>query len=218
MKNLILILTTASLALTSCNKKPIRGEGSTRSDTRKLADFNAISANGSSNVDVIASNENKVVVTGYENLIPVYETDVRNGTLTLEFDSKYINVRNNNIRVTVYTDGFSSFHINGSGDGKIGANINTTELEAEINGSGDISVSFGNYNKIRNRVNGSGSINSKDAVGRDVFAEISGSGDIDVTATNYLSAHISGSGTIDYWGNPEGVDTDISGSGKVRKH
>ena len=67
-------------------------------------------------------------------------------------------------------------------------------------------------------INGSGNINTRDVDADDVYTDISGSGDISVTALNMLDARISGSGDIDYWGNPPTVKLDVSGSGRVRKH
>lgn len=205
------------IAVTSCRKHFIKGEGATITETRDLAEIDAVELNGSEQLEIISGTENKVEITGYHNLVPVYESKVRNGKLVLQMDDDYINVKNNNIRVKLYTTGVNRIYVNGSGDVDAHENIGIS-MYATINGSGTVTFGENHFTDLDVTVNGSGEINAKDAVSETVYADISGSGDIDVTVTKYLNVKISGSGTVDYWGNPsDGVDTDISGSGKVRK-
>ena len=49
-------------------------------------------------------------------------------------------------------------------------------------------------------------------------AEVNGSGDVEVYASKSLYARVSGSGDIDYKGNPANVDKKTSGSGDVTAH
>ncbi|HEY8936280.1 MAG TPA: DUF2807 domain-containing protein, partial [Cyclobacteriaceae bacterium] len=46
---------------------------------------------------------------------------------------------------------------------------------------------------------------------------ISGSGNVEINVKDDLDAHISGSGSISYKGNPSHVNSDASGSGSIRK-
>lgn len=205
------------ITVTSCRKHFIRGEGHTITETRDLAEIDAVELNGSEKLEIISATENKVEITGYHNLVPVYKSKVRNGKLVLEMDNDYINVKNNNIRVKLYTTGINNIYVNGSGDVNARDNIGI-RMDAVVNGSGTISFGDNHFTELDVSVNGSGDVNAKDAVSETVYADISGSGDIDVTVRKYLNAKISGSGTVDYWGNPtDGVDAEISGSGKVRK-
>jgi hypothetical protein len=45
-----------------------------------------------------------------------------------------------------------------------------------------------------------------------------GSGDVYVKANDRLSAKITGSGDVTYYGNPKDVNRRIYGSGSLRKH
>lgn len=220
MKRIIVLslIAAATVSFTSCRKHSLRGEGSTTSETRDLAAFTSVDANGSTDIEIFASSQNKVIVTGYSNLIPVYETKVKNGRLTLEFDDKYINVKNNNIRVKLYTTAMSDIDLNGSGNVNIYEGMKASTMRVSINGSGIIDVAQNSFDAIYYKVNGSGDINGRSSEAGYVDADISGSGNIDVTVHNKLDAKISGSGSIDYWGSPAEVNTDISGSGKVRKN
>ncbi|MCB0432791.1 MAG: DUF2807 domain-containing protein, partial [Mangrovimonas sp.] len=44
---------------------------------------------------------------------------------------------------------------------------------------------------------------------------ISGSGDIDVVSNSQIKARVSGSGSVEYRGNPELKDTKVAGSGRI---
>lgn len=219
MKRIIFLgLTLSALAFSSCSKVRLKGEGSILSETRQLENFTEVEANGSTDVEIIPSATNSVIVTGYQNLIPAYDTRVRDGRLILEFKKGYINVRNNNIKVTVYTTATNRALLNGSGNIHFADDLNTNSMSVDINGSGNVFIGNNNFTTAHYKINGSGNINAKLAIAENVTAKISGSGDIDLTATKSLIAKISGSGSIDYWGNPSVVETDISGSGKVRKN
>src|SRR5688572_13502541 len=116
MKHILSIsLITILLSAVSCKKMGLKGDGTTTSETRTVSSFNTILADGDVDVDVYPSNENKVIVTGYSNLIGVYQTDVSGDRLRLKFRDGYINVRNNNIHVAVYTKQLSGVKVNGSG-------------------------------------------------------------------------------------------------------
>ncbi len=217
MKRILALAIGASLTLASCSKNRIKGEGSIVSETRSIGTITQVNLNGSEELEIVPSKENKIVVSGYQNLVPVYKTNVSGSTLNLEFERKYYNVRNNNIKVTLYTTSLNKIELNGSGNINIKDSLKTDNLKVEINGSGNV-YSYPNYfQNLSLDINGSGNINMRQATGKYVRAEVSGSGDIEITVEEKLDAHISGSGQIKYWGNPSTVNTDISGSGKVRK-
>ncbi len=214
----ISILLLGTVFITSCSKSRIKGEGSILSETRQVGNFTEIEANGSSDVEIVPASTNSVVVTGYQNLIPAYDTKVQGSRLILEYKREYINVRNNNIKVIVYTNSANSAKLNGSGNIRFADALSASSVNAEINGSGNISFGANTFQSAVYKINGSGNIDARAAVAENANVNISGSGDVDLTVTKSLKAKISGSGTIDYWGNPSVVDSDIDGSGKIRKN
>ena len=207
------------LSLAACTKhNSLRGEGATITEERALQPFTGVEANGEANVEIVPSIVNKAVVTGYGNLVPAYETRVSGSKLVLQFREQYVNVRDNNIRVTVYTTDLEYAGLHGSGSIRIGAGLPGSILTTELNGSGDIRVGAQSLQTVRHTINGSGSILAADAAGKTAQASISGSGRIEVKVTESLHADVSGSGEVHYWGGPALVDTDVSGSGQVVAH
>ena len=211
------LIALTTLLATSCRKATLRGHGNIESETRDLSTFSAIVASGSTDIEVFPSSENKVIVTGYANLVPIYRTEVRGNTLYLDFGPEYWNVMNNNIKITLYTTDMNAVRLSGSGKVHIHEGLAANTMEIDISGSGDVTVEDNEFDTFQCKVSGSGAVNARYAVCDEVYAEISGSGDLDITVNELLEAKISGSGSIDYWGTPEVVNTDISGSGKVTK-
>jgi hypothetical protein len=219
MKHLLLFAFTAvTLFASSCNKHRLRGEGDSGSETRTLSSFTSVIADGSTPIDIYPSTEDRVVVTGYNNLIGVYETNVSDGALRLKFKDSYINIRNSNLQVAVYTKNMNSIKINGSGDVHLHSGLTSNAMVAEINGSSRVDIDANHFNNVSCSINGSGDIYGQACVAQNLTAKISGSGNVRMTVENTMNVRISGSGDVDYWGNPQITEVNISGSGKINKH
>ncbi len=217
MKKIGFLLLSAVLLFSSCTKS-IRGSGSTITETRNItAAITSVQLEGSAEVEILQGNVQAVTVSGYENLVPIFVTQVTNGNLVLRFEDPYYNVRRNNIKVTIVVPDLLSVRSNGSGQINISNFLNKTTFQASINGSGNITVNNSSFNKMVLDINGSGNIKAYGCTAGDTEAEIHGSGNIEITCTHKISAHIYGSGNIDYWGNPIATNVQISGSGRVRK-
>lgn len=216
MKKIGFFLLSASLLFSACTKS-IRGSGSTITETRNIAAITSVQLEGSAEVEIMQGNVQSVTVSGYENLVPIFVTQVTNGNLVLRFEDPYYNVRRNNIKVAIVVPDLLAVRSNGSGQISISNFLNKINLAASINGSGNIMVNNSSFNKMVLDVNGSGNIKAYGCTAGDTEAEIHGSGNIEITCINKISAHIYGSGNIDYWGNPVATDIQISGSGRVRK-
>lgn len=218
MKKIATIIGISILAMgaTSCHKI-VKGGGAQVSDTRTLNTFSKVEADGSSEVTIVKDSVYMVIVSGYSNLVPAYETKVKGDRLVLGFKDNFWNVKNDNIKVEVHTPYVDKVSMNGSGNIHTGSGFIQDHFEGDINGSGNINVSNNTYKRLKTRVNGSGTFNSETCEAEDVDADISGSGDIYVKVSNHLKVRISGSGNVYYRGNPATTDVDISGSGKVNK-
>jgi hypothetical protein len=206
----------ALIALASCSKSSIRGSGQVVTETRTVPAFTAVRLEGSSSATLTKGTTILVEVSGYQNLVPIYETYVTNGTLVVKFRNDYYNIRNNNIKVSITVPSVERVSVNGSGDILI-RNFSGTRLNADVNGSGAIEGQACLYDNANFEVNGSGDIRGRDIAAGTVEARISGSGKIEALSLVKLIARISGSGDIHYWGNPADVDVQISGSGKAIK-
>ncbi len=65
-------------------------------------------------------------------------------------------------------------------------------------------------------ISGSGKMSAANLLANNVDMNVSGSGSAEVYCSGILNAEISGSGKIYYTGNPDKVNSDVSGSGSVK--
>lgn len=108
-----------------------------------------------------------------------------------------------------------STDISGSGGVQLSL-IVAGSAEFDLSGSGKVEAT-GSSQAIKAEITGSGEIHAADFETGKCDVRISGSGDVEVNVKNELDARITGSGTVTYKGNPARVNSDSSGSGKVRK-
>ena len=204
------------LLFSACSKERITGNGSSRTETRNTTAFNAVSILGSNNVYITKGTSLKVEVSGYENLLPYFETNVVNNELRLGYRSG-TNIRNDNIKVYVTMPGEIAFlNVQGSGNIDVRGNFTSNHsVDLLINGSGNIDFEQGYAPRATLLISGSGNINAYGLSVKENNASISGSGNVKTTATEKLDATISGSGNIYYKGSPSSVNSTIMGSGKV---
>lgn len=235
MKKILFLL----IALVSLNSsaqwgsKRVKGNGKITTVTRNLDSFDRLSVGGSFNVELVYGKQEKVVITGEENIIPYLETEVDGNKLRIKFK------RNTNIKTTrkltvvVTYNSLESIALGGSGNitgkntiktddmklsiggsGNIDVAIDSRYSSASVSGSGDIHVE-GNTEQLKCSIAGSGSIKAYDLSTQELKASIAGSGSIRTTVKERIKASIAGSGSIYYKGNPKYIDTKSAGSGDV---
>jgi len=105
--------------------------------------------------------------------------------------------------------------VSGSGKVNISATIDET-ADFGISGSGKIQAS-GRAEFFKANLSGSGRVLAADLEVDRCEIKISGSGGVEINVKDELDATISGSGSVGYRGNPKKVNSNASGSGKVRK-
>ncbi len=211
----ILFLFSSTCLLQSCTKS-IVGEGPVQTENRQVATFTKVKINGSAEVEIIQSNTQRLSITGYGNLLAIYESQVNNGELSLGYKSRY-NIKNDNIKIRVEVADIRSVYLNGSGDIIITNFTQGVELASTINGSGRVRVQNSSFTKMAYHINGSGSMYGAGIAAQQAEVSIHGSGHIELSCSQHLKVNIEGSGTVDYYGNPATTDISIHGSGIARK-
>lgn len=104
-----------------------------------------------------------------------------------------------------------------SGSGRVVMNAAVlNQASFGISGSGKIEAT-GSAKEVKASISGSGKVYAADLVVERCEVRISGSGDVEINVKSELDAHISGSGSVTYKGDPGHVNTHSSGSGHVRK-
>lgn len=239
MKNLA-TLALSIIVFNSCvaqwgNK--VKGNGNITTIERSVGKYDALDMAGFYDVEFIDDKEGILTITGEENLLAHIVTEVKDGKLILKTEKGY-NLQpsyKKGIKIIVPVEQIDAVYLSGSGDitskiilksnafratisgsGDIDLRVSASELKATISGSGDIDLS-GNVDNFEVSISGSGDIDAYELNAANVSVSVSGSGDVDVTAEKSFKARVSGSGDINYRGNPTKVDTKSSGSGDISK-
>jgi hypothetical protein len=234
-KHLLFVLMIAIL-LAACTLNvgdQITGSGKVISAARPVDSFTKLESTCSADVVLVQGSPQAVLIEGEDNILPLIETKVSGGKLTISTKPNtsirttqalivHITVPElSSIRLTgsgnVDAKNLASasldLEITGSGNIQIGS-LGTPSLQAKISGSGDISIEGGNINSQTIGLSGSGNFEAKSLESRMADITISGSGDATLWVTDNLTANLSGSGDVNYYGT-SGLDKRVTGSGSV---
>jgi hypothetical protein len=119
------------------------------------------------------------------------------------------------IELMVEGENVDEFSILGSGD-MILENLSGRGVEIAIAGSGSV-VATGMVERVELSIAGSGDADLGGLAARDVEVNIAGSGDAVVAPSERLDVTIAGSGDVELLTDPPEVNSDIFGSGGVRR-
>ena len=194
--------------------KKIQGSGNIISESRELNNFTSIILLGSIDVNIKTSESNNCVVVADDNLIPYIKTEVVNNKLNISLNESYSSEEK--LVVNINTPNYDEVSLSGSGNINI-LDFKNNNLSLNISGSGNITGN-GEVETLVVKINGSGNLMSKEIKSKFATITINGSGDAEVFASDSISAKINGSGNIEYFGNPENVDSIINGSGDIKSN
>jgi hypothetical protein len=213
----------------------VRGSGVVISQTRQVADFNAIEINFPVELTVQQGASTSAKVEAEDNIQPQLDMRVSGNTLYIENSQREWNKRVNPtrpVRITMTVKnlqkvGFPSagtlriekfqadrLEVSISGAGTINlANLTAKSLSVNLSGAGNITAS-GSVDTLNTDISGFGSFQGGDLASQSADVTISGAGSATVWAKSSLNADISGTGSIIYFGSPT-VHKQISGLGSV---
>ena len=218
MKTLLITLAIIIIIIffikNNLTKNNIQGSGNIISESRELNNFTSIILLGSIDVNIKTSESNNCVVVADDNLIPYIKTEVVNNKLNISLNESYSSEEK--LVVNINTPNYDEVSLSGSGNINI-LDFKNNNLSLNISGSGNITGN-GEVETLVVKINGSGNLMSKEIKSKFATITINGSGDAEVFASDSISAKINGSGNIEYFGNPENVDSIINGSGNIKSN
>lgn len=240
-KTMKTLLTLASLPflLSSCMVVDLQweqGNGVAATEIRSLSSFSRVRMDAPAHVVVKTGPSYAAYVTSDANLTGFIQTDAFAGTLTISMSSGILPTIDPEI--TIIVPDLKSLTHYGDGLVEIEEDGNFPDVDLTLNGSGDIRY-YGTASRLRAVSNGSGNI-VLEGYAAELEAELRGSGNIrgenmlagdaDVRSTGWGSAFLdldyesvltldlSGPGRVEWWGAPERLVYNLTGSGKVVEH
>lgn len=210
---LVLAVALAAGAMAGCDLDDLnatKGSGDVVTETRDVSGFEEIDVRGSGEVTVDVTGTESLTVEADDNILPLLETNVRNGVLVLSVESNIDPTVGPSYTITAAT--LQGVSIAGSGD-VTATGLDVDSFEVDIAGSGDVSPT-GAAGTLAVAIAGSGRYQGEDLVAATGSVDVSGSGSAVVNVTDELDVDVAGSGNVEYIGSPT-VTQSISGSGDV---
>ena len=205
-----LALASSLLLLAGCGG--VRGSGVMASETRPVSGFSEVALSGTGDVHIAQSGQESLTIEAEDNLLPLLETFVDQGRLTLRTKPGVSISPTRTIRYRITVARLDAASISGSGK-IVAEGVDSDRFTTSISGSGSMTLA-GKAKAIDLSISGSGSYDASNLVSRTGRVSISGSGSGVVNASEELDVAISGSGSVEVLGKPY-VEQHISGSGRV---
>lgn len=239
MKRIIfLLILSGTFALSSCNLvdyKRVKGNGVIITQTRNVENVHKIKLAGIFDLDITPGTETAVLVEADENLQPYIITKKENGYLVIKLKDYFKLINVSHIKVHVTTDRLEEVVLSGSGNitgkgkftgadkmkvkvsgiGNLSMEINTPEIEADLTGSGSITLS-GETRSANIDISGIGNYNADSLKTETSKVKIAGNGDARVYADRDLNVRILGNGSVLYKGAAS-ITQKITGNGEIKR-
>lgn len=106
-----------------------------------------------------------------------------------------------------------SIHLDGAS--KFRGGVEAADLDLDLSGASAIRL-MGSIERLRIDASGASDIKAFDATAQTCAVQLSGASDLQLTVTKKLSVQASGASNIQYKGNPQQVESDVSGASRIR--
>lgn len=238
MKHILLFLTVIMLTATSCRwfgYKRVVGNGNLETQDRPIQRAERIKLAGSYDVEITQGPTTSVKVEADENILPFILTRSEDGFLIIKSKDHVSLSTDNTIKIFITTPKLEQVNLAGSGNiigkskftdgdkltlkiagaGDMKMEVNTPSIEAEIAGSGSMTLT-GETRDQRIRISGVGDYIGEALKSENAVVKIAGSGNVKLFAAATLDVNIAGVGSVYYKGSPT-VKQHVAGSGEVKK-
>jgi len=214
MKRFAITLTlavSALLMLSGC-MHGVRGSGVRKSEKRDLPAYTSISTTGAFDVQVNCQKPASFEIEADDNLLPLVQTEVKDGVLQISTTQGYNSSGGINVRITVpnlallKSTGAGKFHV---------SELKNDNFEIHSTGAAQVVVS-GQSKKVKIGSTGAGKIDAHNLRASSVEVSVTGAASVEVDAADDLDVAVSGAGRVTYSGNPK-VTKRVSGAGQVIK-
>lgn len=217
----------------ACGCGKSAGSGNVLTEIRNADNFYMLKVSGIQELEIIESDDYRVVVTADDNVISKVLTYSRSGNLVIENRS---NLLSTNISVKVEMPTIRLLDVQGRVDVKCDSRFDVNDMDMRLEGSGHINLRDiqcngkltlytkgsgtvmigGKANQLKMKVEGSGSVFAEGVATPDIQAVMMGPGSVFVTANGKLSVRLNGAGSLFYSGNPTDINKQIQGTGSVQ--
>jgi hypothetical protein len=212
----------------------VQGNGNIKRQAREVGHFNGVAFSLPGQVEIRSGNTEGLTIETDDNLLPLIETVVEDGTLKIRNKNK-VNIQTRNLKIVVQvreldrlalagsgsidadrvTGSRVKFDVGGSGSIKV-RKAEGQSINVNLGGSGDLKVDEGNARSLSASIGGSGTVDMARVRLETASVTVAGSGDATLWVRDSLSMTVAGSGDVNYYGDPQ-VSKSVVGSGNARR-
>ncbi len=212
----------------------VHATGDVITEERAIGDFTRVNASGIGELDITQGDTNALTIEADEAIMPYLTSEMHGDTLELGIeDNKTLSTTGTvviryHLTVTdidaitlsgmmaLTTGPLTTDHmeliLSGSGNLEI-ETLTASSLDVTLSGMGNVTVS-GEAAELTVSISGAGNLTAGELRSQTAQASISGLGGATLWVTDALNIHISGSGSVEYYGHPE-VTQQITGLGRA---
>ena len=204
--------------ITVNNGKKVTCKGPVITKELDLSGFDAITVNGSSDMELIQGDYFKVLVKANEEVFDYIDYKVEDGVLILATKDN-VNIRAEEYDVTITLPTLKELMVNGAADVDLkNGYVSGENLKVSVNGAGDFDLSSIAVPSLSFTLNGAGDIEADGLDVQELIVAVNGAGDIDVSGrADEATFSVSGAGDIDARGlECVKVNTRKSGMASIR--
>jgi hypothetical protein len=213
----------------------VGGDGKRASETRDVADFTKLEADGPFDVQVNQGDDRSLQVSIDSNLLSKVKTDVSDDTLHISSNGTVFDlVSGPHVTITIphlvevrllgsgnvtarTFDEQDDVHLHDSGSGDLSFDGSSPNLAAEVTGSGAMWLT-GTTDAAHYQLRGSGDLDARDMIASGADIDLNGSGDLRATVNGTVNATLDGSGDVDLFGDAQTDHVQRKGSGNLETH
>ena len=188
-----------------------KGSGIEGTLEKDISPFNKVKISGALRVNIVCGQTESVTVIGDDNLLEYVEIKVLNEVLSIRTTRQVRPKAGLEIRVSAQA--LELLKISGAVKTDVSF-IDNDRFVLKAAGASEVSLS-GNCAEAVMKLAGAGKLNAMDFTCNVITLKLSGAAKSTVYASEEISVTISGAGKVICYGNPETVNKNVSGAGKI---
>lgn len=224
--------------MASCRPNIVTGKGAIVTESRTISSFSKIDAEVPMDmvVTVDARATPSFSINGYENLLKLVRTEIKDNKLRIFFPPKTYVDNDKKLKAMITVPSLSALELTGAVNADIRGQLSGEKFDLEMTGASETSIASLTVDKFSVDISGAGKLNVNGGKVREanydasgacelhtysliadaVDLDVAGAGSAEVYAVSRLSGDISGAASVDYKGNPK-LETETSGASSISK-
>jgi hypothetical protein len=192
----------------------VRGSGVVKTETRSVSGFSSIAFNSEGKVTVQQTGKESLTITAEDNLLPLLESQVTDGTLSIGTVNNADINPTKSIDFAIEVKSLEGFNMTGVGSIEA-KGIQGNRLTIGLTGAGDMSIE-GNADSLDLNLEGVGNYDGEGFKTKQATVRSEGVGSAVLNASDRLDISVSGIGTVEYIGSPK-VQKSGRGIGHIKQ-